>query len=119
MNPYYFSHADLMHYSWLLANVVHVWCASLDWPSPNLYKILSQDEQARADRFYFELDRNRFIVARGLLRTILSGYLGIESSQVQFCYGPYGKPALKSTLRVKEIHFSVSHSNNLVLYALC
>jgi 4'-phosphopantetheinyl transferase len=100
---------------------VHVWRASLD-QSPDcvdqLAQALSPDEQMRAERFYFDRDRKRFMVARGLLRTILSYYLGVEPSQLQFCYGSHGKPALAEAFDESRIRFNLSHSQGLALYAV-
>lgn len=81
----------------LLQNDVHVWCAWLDQSLSSLEwltRTLSVDERIRAERFQFEQDRQRFIIGRGLLRTILGYYLSIESGRLHFCYGIYGKPAL-------------------------
>jgi len=102
----------------LLSDGIDVWCASLDREPQRFYKFLSQDEQARADRFYFERDRSRFIISRGLLRTILGYYLNIDPSKIQFCYGPHGKPALQSTFHKRVVHFNLSHSHDLALYAV-
>jgi 4'-phosphopantetheinyl transferase len=71
----------------------------------------------RAERFHFEHDRKRFIVARGILRTILGWYLGVEHSRLQFCYRKNGKPALADTFGKGRIHFNLSHSEGLALYA--
>ncbi|HEY9875833.1 MAG TPA: hypothetical protein V6D12_20545, partial [Candidatus Obscuribacterales bacterium] len=71
----------------LSSDDVHVWCASLEQPASRveqLRQILSAEELSRAERFYFEQHKKRFIVGRGLLRTILGRYLGIEPSRVQF-----------------------------------
>lgn len=100
---------------------VHVWRATLDQPTPrvqSLRRILAADEQARADRFYFEKGRVRFIVARGLLRMILGRYLDREPSQLRFDYSPYGKPALASESGGETLRFNVSHSHGLALYAV-
>src|SRR5690349_18979146 len=54
-------------------DVVHVWRASLDQPAALVERmagILSEDERTRAARFFFERDRQHFIVARGALRMI-------------------------------------------------
>jgi len=96
---------------------IHVWRASLGRNSAclqELVKTLSSDELDRANRFHFEADRSRFIIARGILRNILSYYLGIEPHQLQFCYGSHGKPALKTC---DLLHFNLSHSQDLALYA--
>ena len=109
--------ADLV----LSSNDVHVWCASLEQPTPlvqQLAQTLSEDERIRGDRFYFERDRTRFIVGRGLLRTILGRYANIEPKQLQFCYGSRGKPALTNTVTGGMLHFNLSHSQGLALYAV-
>lgn len=96
---------------------VHVWRASLDLPAvymQHLQHTLATDERSRATRFYFEKDRQHFIAARGLLRTILSRYLDCEPSQLRFSYNHYGKPALAA----ETLSFNVSHSHGLALYAI-
>jgi len=105
----------------LSSNDVHVWRASLDQLAlrfQRLAQTLSADEQLRAERFYFEQDRRRFVVSRGLLRTILGCYLGIEPSRLQFCYGSRDKPALVETSGGGTLRFNLSHSQGLALYAV-
>lgn len=100
---------------------VHVWCVTLDQTASRVQSLqhtLSPDERRRAERFYFEQDRTRFIICRGLLRTILGGYLGIEPSRLRFCYGPRGKPALAEISGGDTLRFNVSHSHGLALYAV-
>jgi 4'-phosphopantetheinyl transferase len=105
----------------LSSDDVHVWRASLDqpaWRLERLAQMLSADERAKAERFYFERDRKRFIVSQGLLRTILSRYLTIEPNQLQFCYGRRGKPALAQMFGGGTLRFNMSHSHGLALYAI-
>ncbi len=105
----------------LLKNVVHVWRADLNlpvWQIQQFATILSPDEQLRAQRFYFERDRNHFIAGRGMLRAILSRYLNLESAQLQFSYTSRGKPALANPGIEGTISFNLSHSNGLALYAI-
>jgi 4'-phosphopantetheinyl transferase len=102
-------------------NEVHVWSSSLEMiPShvKTLKQILSADELNRADRFYFQKDSDHFTVARGVLRLILSRYLGIEPSEILFCNGPYGKPELAEKIDGKSVRFNVAHSHGLALYAV-
>jgi len=68
-------------------------------------------------RFVFEKDRNHYIAGRGLLRTIISSYLELEPSQIEFAYGPNGKPALKPGLVDRAFEFNLSHSKDRALYA--
>ena len=103
------------------SNDVHVWCASLDLkPSQleSLYETLAEDERARARRYHAQKDRDHFIVARGRLREILSRYLKISANKIHFCYGAYGKPALASSTDRQPLHFNISHSHGMALYAI-
>jgi 4'-phosphopantetheinyl transferase len=100
---------------------VHVWRAKLNHSgrtTQSFFRILTPDERSRAEKFYFQKDRDRFIMARAFLRVILSRYLHVEPDQLRFCYGPYGKPALIGIEGDKAVRFNVSHSNDLALYAV-
>jgi len=104
----------------LSSNDVHVWHATLDQPVTcvqQLARTLSDDERMRAGRFYFEQDRKRFIVGRGVLRAILGRYVGIEPSRLQFCYGSQGKPYLAERFDGGTLRFNLAHSHELALYA--
>ncbi|WP_414571052.1 4'-phosphopantetheinyl transferase HetI [Nostoc sp. CCY 9925] len=105
----------------LLADEIHVWRINLDQPEPQLQDLrttLSSDEIARAERFYFQQHRQRFIAGRGILRTILGRYLGIKTSEVQFNYQQRGKPVLAETFAGSGIEFNLSHSQELGLCAV-
>jgi 4'-phosphopantetheinyl transferase len=98
---------------------LHVWCASLNASQQDLshyLSLLSLDEKARAEQFYFEKDRDRFITGRGLLRSLLGDYLGLEPSKIQFKYGIHGKPALLSHINGKSLEFNLSHSKDRILF---
>jgi 4'-phosphopantetheinyl transferase len=100
---------------------VHVWRACLDQTTSRidrLYTVLSPDERERAGRFYFQRDREHYIVARGVLRMILGRYLEIQPDRVRFCYSPYGKPSLVDEDGGDLLRFNLSHSGGLVLYAV-
>jgi 4'-phosphopantetheinyl transferase len=98
---------------------VHVWRASLNSSTSStegLLEILDPDEQRRADKYHFKRDRERFIIARGALRQILSRYLVIAPVLIRFTYSPYGKPGLAGEM--KKLSFNVSHANEMALYAV-
>jgi 4'-phosphopantetheinyl transferase len=100
---------------------IHVWAGNLQAPEERilaLAKTLSSDETARAARFHSDRDRNRFIVGRGLLRTILTRYVGGVPTGLAFSYGPKGKPALASTARQRPPLFSVAHGEDLLILAV-
>jgi 4'-phosphopantetheinyl transferase len=100
---------------------VHVWRAPLDQaPSQiqSFFHNLAADEQARAGRFYFQKDREHFIVAHGVLRAILGGCLNQAPECLSFCYSSHGKPALAGESDGETIRFSVSHSHGIGLFAV-
>lgn len=103
----------------LAQNEVHVWRVWLSRPAAAaaaLWPLLADEEQARARAFHFERHRLPFIVARGMLRRILSGYVGIPPEQLAFAYGPQGKPALRGA--DEGLQFNLSHSQELALLAV-
>jgi 4'-phosphopantetheinyl transferase len=79
---------------------------------------LDSAELRRAKRYRFERDRRRFIAARGLLREVLSRYVGVEPGQLCFCYGPQGKPQLVEERGADALRFNVSHAHELALLAV-
>jgi 4'-phosphopantetheinyl transferase len=99
---------------------VHIWNACLDQSTTSLQRLLdtlSSDEKLRASRFHFERDRQHYIAARGILRSILSKYLSIEPEQFHFHYTEYGKPYLKSESSTFDLRFNLSHSHGMALFA--
>lgn len=102
----------------LAADEVHIWRIALDVPAENLARLrrsLSEDECDRADRFYFEIDRSRYVVAHSALRNLLAQYLGVSAYRDRFSEGPNGKPALAPGA---SLRFNLSHSKGLALIAL-
>lgn len=98
----------------------HIWRARFDplaSQAPRLAQTLSVDERQRAEQYYFERDRVRFVVGRGLLRTILGRYLGMEPGDIRFSYGTFGKPTLEGPVERERLQFNVAHSGGLALYA--
>jgi 4'-phosphopantetheinyl transferase len=100
---------------------VHVWRAHLDQDASQIDSYLSTlsiDERARADRFYFQRDREHFVVAHGMLRAVLGLYLNTPPQCLSFVYSPYGKPALDSESGADAIRFNLSHSDGVALCAV-
>ena len=99
---------------------VHVWRFGLNVSDLGLRRLrglLCETEIVRADRFRFPDLRRRFVAARGALRSILAGYLSMDPRQLTFSYGPSGKPSVRNS--PNEIQFNLSHSNDLMVLAIC
>src|SRR5438105_1360063 len=94
---------------------VHVWRDSLERPPQvveRMRRLLADGERRRADRFRFDRDRSRFIVGRALLRGLLAGYLETCPEELEFEYGEFRKPTLRS-----GPSFNLSHSGPIALFA--
>src|SRR4051794_15617965 len=105
---------DLPNHLVLGDNQVHVWRAMLDQFGQRistLSHLLQGDERSRTQRFVHPTDRAHFIVARGMLRLILSRYVAIAPEKLQFSYSSHGKPYLKPEHGKQPICFNLSHSN--------
>lgn len=100
---------------------VHVWHATKADAAPwrtGLYQALDADERARAARYRFEVDRERYIIGRGLLRVVLGRYLGERPAAVRFAYSKHGKPELCGVRSGEALCFNASHSREVDLIAV-
>jgi 4'-phosphopantetheinyl transferase len=98
---------------------VHVWRATLAWPeaaADGLKQYLSADERDRMDRFRFERDRRRYLIGRGLLRSLLGRYLVLAPQDLRFENTAAGKPHLASGQG--QLQFNLAHSGEYVLIAI-
>ncbi len=100
---------------------IHVWRASLAVPPRELRRLarmLSPGELERAERFRFAEHRGDYLVARGLLRVILAGYLRVHPEAIRFRYGPWGKPALDGEGGGGGLRFNLAHSHGVALFSV-
>ena len=94
---------------------IDIWCFPLSIEFPGAHKLLSEDEDIRANRFHFPRHKRRFTVARAVLRLILSRYLKVAPSSLIFTTNKYGKPLLVND---PSWHFNISHSGEMALLAV-
>jgi 4'-phosphopantetheinyl transferase len=100
---------------------VYVWCVSLEVDKASLesfQQLLSKEERNKIKRLRFEKARNNFIAARYYLRHIVAPILNANPEDLEFQYGPYGKPLLAGKFESTGTCFNMSHSHGLALYAV-
>ena len=100
----------------LMTEEVQVWVASLDVSDDRydaLARLLPAEEKERAVALT-PVAARRFVVARGILRSLLAGFTGTPAEKLQFAYGNSGKPVLVGR---DGIQFNISHSADLGLFA--
>lgn len=107
------------NFSTLADDEVHVWTGSAkveDATLARMQRVLSQEELQKAARFRFAKDRNRFLVSRGTLRTLLGGYVGRDPSKIDFEFSEKGKPELAPGTG-QGMRFNVAHSGDVIVWA--
>ena len=95
---------------------IHLWRFDVDrnlGAFDDLERTLDPTELARTSRFRRPQERIRYVLGRGMLRTILACYLRASPAELSFRYNPLGKPELENA----GLYFSLSHSGDLILYA--
>src|SRR5690348_1383971 len=102
----------------LTTHAAHVWAVPLDVSQrtyDGLLATLALDEQARASAFHFDEPRRRYVVARGALRRLLSGYLKVPPQEIALAADDNRKPHLAEKYAASALHFNVSHSGEIAV----
>jgi 4'-phosphopantetheinyl transferase len=98
----------------LPADAAHVLCLNVSAHRLALeagLAALDPAERARAARFVDPWHGRRYACARGLLRLVLGRFLQRAPTEVEFAYGPHGKPELNGESR---LGFNLSHCGDWV-----
>jgi len=107
----------------LTADEVHIWYCLADDPPwdtvhPLYLALLSADERTRYDRFLFDRARRQFLLARALVRTVLSQYAVPSAHDWEFATTEHGKPYVAPRLGLAHLQFNHSHADALVACAV-
>lgn len=103
-------------------NAVHLWGIELDESRHCLERCrgwLDEVERHRAARFIRDDVRQRYMLAHGGLRAVLSRYLGVDPAVIALNRSATGKPFLTKELRDRSaITFNLSHAHDRALIAV-
>lgn len=102
----------------LTTGACYIHVATLDELRPMAGTFLAHintEERARADRFRFEADRERFLLGHGWMRKLLSHYTGTPPAAIATVRGRFGKPALAEG----GPYFNLSDTKDAVAFAVC
>lgn len=78
------------------------------------YPLLTQAETDRARRFHFEKDRDLFLLARLLVRTVLANVLNCAPEACPLRVDKRNKPCVEGY----PVHFNLSHTRDVCLLAV-
>ena len=83
--------------------------------SSDLSVFLNSPELKKANRFYKEIDRTRFIIYRSILKLLLGAYTKLHVKNIYLDYDFNKKPYLASH---PWLHFNITHSEDFAAIAV-
>src|SRR3954469_18866541 len=78
--------------------------------------LLDAEEEERAARFHFDVDRRMYVGAHALLRRALSRHAPFEPASWRFVTRSHGRPEIAAP--ASRLRFSLSHTRRLVACAV-
>lgn len=108
----------------ILESEIHLWHADkADFPLPELqdhcFDWLTEKEQHRYQRYYFDTHRQQLLLGRFLARSVLSQYTEtIDPGDWRFVENEYGKPAIDPLQNQDKLFFNLSHSGDKLVLAV-
>lgn len=99
------------------ADGVQLTFASIEGLLPRLAELealLDDEERAKAARFRFEHDRERYIVGHAMMREVIARHLDAEPRELRFARAEFGKPYVQGS----RLGFNFSDTKDAVLLAV-
>ena len=81
-----------------------------------LWKPLSDQEKTQAEKFINKPLRDRYVMSHGLLKYLLSFYVGSKPHEIEYSVNQFGKPFLKE--ESYRVQFNMSHSKDYAAYIM-
>lgn len=80
----------------------------------NGLSIMSEKNKTRVENFKISHDKKRTIAGEMLARKAIAEWSSVNEADIVFLKGEHGKPYVKDL----DVHFNISHSENLVVCAV-
>jgi 4'-phosphopantetheinyl transferase len=97
----------------------HVWWASTDvLPTAiaaSYRRLLSNEERVHLNNLPLEEGRREYLVARGLVRMVLSLYEPVPATAWRFRRDAYGRPSISGPLTALPLDFNISHARGVAV----
>lgn len=99
---------------------IHIWLAFCEAISEERLlvayrELLNATEKKEESRFYCPRDRHRYLVARALVRTVLSRYTSVDPKDWVFSRDAWGRPHIVNPRAADaRLSFNVSHTQGLI-----
>ena len=79
---------------------------------------LPLSERSAANRLQRFSDRNRYVNAHVMIRSLLGGYIGCAPGALRFKTNAYGKPSILEPEEGRYFRFNLAHSGTMILAAV-
>ncbi|MHA4842608.1 4'-phosphopantetheinyl transferase family protein [Flavitalea antarctica] len=79
--------------------------------------LLCDEETAKAERYNYQKDRDRFVISRAVLRLLLARKLSVHPSTLVFAIGTNKKPFLAEPA-IATVEFNLAHAGEYILIAI-
>jgi len=89
---------------------------SMNQDLEKLWNPLSNQEKTQAEKFINKPLRDRYVMSHGLLRYLLSFYVGSKPHEIEYSVNQFGKPFLKE--ESSRVQFNMSHSKDYAAYIM-
>lgn len=101
---------------------VDVWLTATDAPPADRLAswlgLMTEPERQRHERFVAPKARLQHLLARVLVRTVLSRYAGAAPRDWRFETNAFGRPAIAGPVTGRDLRFNLSHTDGLVALAV-
>lgn len=101
---------------------VDVWLTATDAPCADRLEswlaLMTEAERARHERFVAPKAKLQHLLARVLVRTVLSRYAAVEPQEWRFETNAYSRPAIAAPVIGQDLRFNLSHTDGLVALAV-
>lgn len=108
----------------LAAEELHLWVVDMQLlrepqALARCQALLDDSELRRMRRFKIERHRERMIISRGVLRSILSRYApAVDPVSWHFRFNDYGRPSIAKPEAASDLQFNLSHSGQYLVVAV-
>jgi 4'-phosphopantetheinyl transferase len=86
---------------------------------PQYASLLTADDERRAQRFFHQADRARFVIGRALARTMLSRFADVPPQHWHIVIDERGRPLLgERPPAAPDLRFNLSHTDGLIACAV-
>lgn len=80
--------------------------------------LLNDEERQKQNRYYLEQHRHEYLIARALVRSVLSRYVEKAPKEWRFSKSQHGRPEIEHDYDTPPLRFNLSHANGLIACAV-